>query len=462
MKVSMRFTGEMENHLGRGTTFWIAGRTVSFSNLASLKSIIAGPYIAVAPKPGPLAKHFMGLTQAPVIKTGDKGETITLITMQPGNLSRGAAIYFNNFKIGKVLDIAMSHDGKQFTIMAFIDRKRENLVTSASRFWNAGGVSVEDNGNGPRLMLQSIPALMSGAIGVETPAGGHMIDQTQKFHLYGSAAAARAVPGPHAVPYQIVLAGGPHGLVKGAKVTLEGATAGTVTDVTLGYDADAGKLTTDVRLVLEPHDIPLRQPDHWTLADPTPQMNAMLSTLIAHGLRAHRVQATPVIGAQTIGLDIIKAAPHAMLQLATAPDEPPTIPSTSASSINQIMAQVSDILANVHDATSRIAAVSRSPRTKRTLERLDRTIAHIDGITRTTNAQLPALLSNLRESTQSADAALRSVQGLLAQRGSAANAPESESLPRALYELTRAAQSLRELTDYLSGHPNSIILGKGR
>jgi paraquat-inducible protein B len=462
MKVSMQFDGEMQHHLGAGTSFWIAGQTVSFSNLASLKSVIAGPYIGIAPKPGPVAHHFIGLAQEPVIESGDRGETITLQAANPGNLSRGAAIYFNHYKIGKVLDLTMDHDGTHFTITAFIERNRENLIDSASRFWNAGGVSVESDGNGPRLMLLSVPALVSGAIGVETPNGGHPIDRTTRFHLYPSATAARAAPGPHAVPYRVILAGGPHGLAKGAKVTLDGAAAGVVTDVSLRYDPAAGALTTIVHLVLEPHDIPLRRPAQWNLADPVPQMNAMLATLIAKGLRAHRVQATPVLGAQTIALDPIKAAPQATLEVAASGDQPPTIPSTSASSINAIMSQVSGILANIQDATSRIAAVSRSPRTRRTLERLDRTITHVDAITRTTDAKLPQLLNNLQNSTKAADAALHAAQGLLAQQGSAANAPESESLPHALYELTRAAQSLRELTNYLSGHPNSIILGKGR
>ncbi|MGC8528498.1 MlaD family protein, partial [Acidiphilium sp.] len=47
MKVRLRFDPDMDGHLGRGTRYWIAGRHVSFGNLASLKSVIAGPHIAV-------------------------------------------------------------------------------------------------------------------------------------------------------------------------------------------------------------------------------------------------------------------------------------------------------------------------------------------------------------------------------------------------------------------------------
>lgn len=458
MKVTLRFTGTMAHHLGRGTKFWIAGRTVSFGNLASLKSVIAGPYIGIAPHGGAVVHHFTGLTQAPVVQSGDRGETLTLVTDKPGNLSRGAAIYYNHFKIGKVVGLSMQPDGQKFTVSAFIERDRERLISNRSRFWRAGAISVKTGSSGAHLVLQSVPALVSGAIGVETPPGGHPVDPHARFHLYGSEGNARAAPGPHAVLYRALFAGGAHGLAKGAKVTLEGSRAGVVTAVSSRYDPGSGQFSTLADLALEPREIGLAAPHHWRMADPKPQMNAMLRRLVGQGLRARMTQTPPVVGARTIALDIVKGAAPA--QLGTGPV--PRIPAAASRSLSQIMAQVSGILANVHDATRRIAAMSRSPRTRRTLERLDRTITHVDAITRTTGAQLPQLLANLRRTTREADAALRSARGMLAQHGRAASAPESASLPRALYELTRAARSLRELTDYLSGHPNAVILGKGR
>lgn len=455
MKVTMRMDGDMQGHLGKGTTFWIAGQSVSLGNLSSFKSVISGPHIDVAPKNGKVASHFEGLRHAPV---RGHGETITIIAEKPGNLSRGAGIYFRHYRIGHVVSVDMERDGKHFIVTGFIQRKRENLISARSRFWNAGGATVKLGGAGPHVMLQSIPALVSGALGVETPSGGPKIKPETRFHLYASESDAKSAPGPHAVTYQVILAGGTHGLLKGAEVKLEGQKVGVVTSVAMNFDPATNRLATTVDLALEPRNIPLASPGRWNLADPRPQMNAMLGALIGRGLRARRTQATPVIGAQMIALDIVKNPPQAMLGAGT----PPEIPSTTASSVKQIMAQVSEILANVHTVTTRIAAVSRSPRTKRTLERIDRTITHVDAITRTTSRQMPQLLANVRRASQAADEAMQSVQGLMQSQGSAANAPESTSLPRALYELTRAARSLRELTNYLSGHPNSVIFGKGR
>ncbi|HEX7388577.1 MAG TPA: MlaD family protein, partial [Acidiphilium sp.] len=321
-----------------------------------------------------------------------------------------------------------------------------------------GAVSVKLGGSGPSLMLESVPALITGALSFETPPGGQAVTETTRFHRYPSENAARTAPGPHAVPYRIVLTGGPHGLATGASVKLEGADVGTVTGVAMHYDPAAGRISTRIDIVLEPDDIPLAPPHGWNLANPTPQMNAMLTTLIAHGLRARMASSTPVVGGKIIELDMVKGAASAGLGAGS----PPEIPSVPGSSVNRIMAQVSTVLANIQDATGKIAAVSNSPRTKRTLERLDRTITHIDAITRTADARLPQLLAQLRKSTKEADAALRSANDLMSQQGGAAAGPESQTLPRALYELTRAAKSLRELTDYLSGHPNALILGKGR
>lgn len=457
MKVSMRFNSDMAGHLGQGTEFWIAGNSVSLSNLSSLKSIISGPHIDIMPRSGKVASDAIGLLHEPALHSGMKGETLVLVADRPGNISSGAAIYFHDFKVGKIGTVKIRPDGKSFAIEAFINEKYEHFMSTTSRFWNAGGARFQITGSGPKLDLQSLPALVSGAVAFETPLGGTTVPAGSHFHLYKSETAAHAAPGPHAVPYRVTLQGGSHGLAPGAAVTLEGTDAGVVTKVTTDYDPNAGALLTNIDLALEPHFITLAPPDKWDLAHPAAQMNAMLSTLIGKGLRAHRTRTAPAIGAQTVALDMLKGVPPATLGSGLVPE----IPSSSASSIAHIMTQVSAILANVHEATSKIAAVSRSPRTKRTLERLDRTITHIDAITRTTSQQMPQLLASLRHSLRETDAALQSAQNLLSQQGGASNGEKSGTLPRALYQLTQAARSLRELTDYLSGHPNSVIFGKG-
>ncbi|HEX7388726.1 MAG TPA: MlaD family protein, partial [Acidiphilium sp.] len=354
MTVKLHFDSDMDGHLGAGTEFWVAGQSVDFNNLSSLKSIVAGPFIGMAPQPGKTVDHFVSLDEPPVIPKGAQGKTLTVIADQIGNLSRGASVFFNHFPVGKVVRLTMAPDGRSFTITAFINKKYENLVTTSSRFWDAGAVSVKLGGSGPSLMLESVPALITGALSFETPPGGQAVTETTRFHLYPSENAARTAPGPHAVPYRIVLAGGPHGLATGAAVKLEGADVGTVTGVAMHYDPASGRISTRIDIVLEPDSIPLAPPHDWNLANPTPQMNAMLATLISRGLRARMASSTPVVGGKIIELDMVKGAAPAGLGAGS----PPEIPSVPGSSVNRIMAQVSTVLANIQDATGKIAAVS--------------------------------------------------------------------------------------------------------
>jgi paraquat-inducible protein B len=470
MTATLNLMPTMHGHLGRGTKFWLAGTHVSIADPASLKAIISGPHIEVMPRPGPTVGHFVALAQAPEVTNPADGETITLRTGDPGNLGRGAKIYLHHYDIGEVRDIRMQPDGQYFTIKTFIARKYEHLVNLRSRFWSAGAVHLAMTGNGPSLQLQSVPAILNGAIDLETPGPAPLAHAGAVFRLYASKSAALAAPGHHAVPFRIRLPGGPHGLGAGARVMLEGMHAGVVTAVRSEYDPTAAALDTRVRIALEPRLIGRATGHPWNLTHPAPQMHAMIAALVAHGLRARLASAVPVVGGKIIALDLV---PHAS-PVASPSGTPPLIPAVSGSGSGAIMAQVSDILAkidalplpeiahNIHDATRRLAALSASPRTRRTLERVDRTITHLDAITRQTDARWPTIMAEVSRSAREAGAALRSARAMLAQQSGASSGPETSTLPRALYELSRAARSLRSLTSYLSGHPNAVILGRGR
>lgn len=459
IEVAINFTAVMAHHLGKTTQFWIGGKNVNISNLSSIKSIIAGPYIGIDPARGPIKHRFKGRSRPPVLTRGESGAELTLDTTKIGNISRGSPVYYKNYRVGRVVRRTMLPGGHRFHIEMFIDRTYVGLIDSRSRFWDAGAVHLKTGGSGPSLQIQSVPALFNGAIAFETPdskRGAQPFHDNETFRLYASEQSARDAPSVNAVPYSVIFAGGPHGLLKGAPVRLEGAPAGVVTAVQMKYHCQSGVLRTRVVIAIEPRDIPLAG-GHWNFANPRPQMNALFRRLIANGLRAQLGSSTPVVGGKLISLTLLKHQPSATL----GAGDPPSIPAMpTGQSINQIMAQVSGILVKINGVTSQISALSHSPRTRRTLDRLDRTVAHIGAITRTTSAQLPQILVELRKSTKDAQAALRSAHRLLARQGSVANGPNAGSLPRAIDELTRAAQSLRELTDYLQGHPNAVLFGK--
>ena len=70
---------------------------------------------------------------------------------------------------------------------------------------------------------------------------------------------------------------------------------------------------------------------------------------------------------------------------------------------------------------------------------------------------LKTTMEDIRRTIVSADGVLKSTDATLVGR----DAPAQQDLREALQEITRAARSLRILTDYLERHPESLIRGKG-
>ena len=454
MQVVLRFESTMQGHLGKGTLFWIAGRQVSITDLNSLKSVIAGPYINILPHEGPTEGQVTGLTNSPVVNPELAGTTITITAAHKGNLTPGAGIFYGGFHVGTVEDVEMVPNGSSFIITAFIEKPYTHLLSSNSRFWNGTGIQLQTNGGTPSISFLSLGSLVSGALGVSTPTGGEALAANDKFSLYASENAALNAPSPYAVAYHVVVAGGPNGLDAGAPVTLEGELVGSVSAVTMSFNQQTGALQTAIDLQIDPTRIPLAPGEDWALDNPRPQMNAMLAHLIAHGLRAQLVQSVPVIGQEELALAIIPNAPPAQLGDGPVPLIPAAGESTS------MMAQVNDVLTNLKTTSAALAALSSSPQTRQTLEHLSQTAGNIAAITHSTSQQMPALLNNMRNATAQADQALQAAHAMLAVNGSDASNPEAQTLPRALYELTRAATALRELTDELQAHPNALLFGR--
>ncbi|MFA7495335.1 MAG: MlaD family protein [Acidithiobacillus sp.] len=468
ISVTIEFDNYMAGHLGKGTRLWIAGEKVSFANLSSLKSLIAGPYIGIDPHSGPTISHIKGLNQEPVLKSEPKGVTVILHTPEKGNISRGAPVLFKGEEVGEVRGESMRPDGSGFDIYAFIPEKYLHLVNAHSRFWSSGNIAFSLFGQHPGVHMPNIPALLSGAISFSTPRNGASVKNDQAFPLYANALSARNAPAENAVAYQMLMPGGSQGLQRGAAVLLEGSQVGSVSVVHTVFDPHIENLLTHILIQLNPEAISLGGGQVWNKAHPGPQMDHILRQLIAHGVRAQLSSAVPLVGPKIISLAPVSDAKTARL----IPGNPPRIPMVSAAGIEDTIHQLDAILQqihalpleqiaeNVHHLTQNLSALSGSANTHKTLQHLHQTMAHLAELTATANAQLPTILKSLKGASREANAALQAGNGLLQAQGSAANAPESTTLPRALYELSRTAQSLRELTDYLNSHPNALVFGK--
>lgn len=470
MTVRISFAAPMKGHLGPGTRYWIAGTNLNFSSVEAAKALLSGPFIGVDPKPGPTVASATGLDSPPVLKYEPRGITVTLVSGRMAHLSPGSPVYFKDFKVGEIRGVSMQPDGRRFLAYAFIPEQYVRLLDRNSRFWSAGAVRLSTGGAGAGVELQSLPALLIGAVAFETPdePPGAPAPDGQQFRLYPNESAARDAPGPGAVPFRVVFAGSPRGLRAGAPVQLEDTPVGGVTAVAMRYDAARGALETVVTLTLDPGRLGLKG-ERWNWSDPAPRMDGLIRTLVSRGLRAELASSAPVIGGELVQLAIVPGLPPATL----GGGDPPEIPSFAAGGdVGQILARIDAVAAkldampldqiadNIRQVTDRLAALSASPQMKRSLERLDRTVAQVDDLTRQADARVPDILQAIQRAAVAAQDAMGQVRGLLNAQRAANAAAESTDLPHALYELSQAAQSLRQLTDYLNSHPNALIFGR--
>jgi paraquat-inducible protein B len=98
----------------------------------------------------------------------------------------------------------------------------------------------------------------------------------------------------------------------------------------------------------------------------------------------------------------------------------------------------------------------------KSLANLEHSLDDVRSITADTRRQIRPILAAVQRTAAQAQDAVESARAVLGNGGgSSENAAQTAALPGTLYELTRAARSLRELSDYLDRHPEALIEGKG-
>jgi paraquat-inducible protein B len=465
----LQLHSDMAGHLGKGTLFWISGKP-SIKDLASLKSVIAGPHIGLRPSKGPAQQHYVGLAEPPPDAGDVHAAHYVLRADTLGNLSRGSPVYYRDLQVGTVAGTKLDSDGHHFRIDVFINSPFDRLVHADTRFWDASAVQLAMAGSSPRLQLQSVPALFEGAVDFETPdeaAAGSPARPDQAFTLYESRDRAEHAPRASAIDYRVVFDSEEAGaLDAGAPVTLDQKRIGTVTQSVLQYDPGSGHLDDLVSLAIEPSDISLAGAT-WA-SDPRPQMDALMRRLVAQGLRARLGSTIPVVGGKAVELVFVPNATAAGLGTGDVPQ----IPAGPDSGLNGIMAGMSNVAAkldampldqigdNVHQITERLADLSKSQQLSESLHRLDDAVANLDRVTHDARAQAGPLLAELNRVADQAQSTVAAARGVIKSNPLGASQPGTAALGDTLYELGQAARSVRALADYLDRHPEALLRGK--
>jgi paraquat-inducible protein B len=275
------------------------------------------------------------------------------------------------------------------------------------------------------------------------------------------------------------------GLNVGAPVMFQGVRIGSVRDISLILNVDA--MTVKVPVVVELQTDKVKRVG----GSDTDETDEYVSKLIEKGLRAQLQLQSFVTGQLMIAIDFFPNTPVSYVGLNEDYPEIPTTPSS--------MEQLTRTLENlpiqefVQKITSTVDGINKlvnSPEAKASMQSLRDGLHETAGILKKVNSQIEPIVANLRDTSESlksatgkVDTALSGKEGIpaqLAQTLSSAretmeaarqtlssmqsstseNSVLMNEVGTTLDELSRAARSIRVLSDFLEQHPDSIVWGK--
>jgi paraquat-inducible protein B len=170
------------------------------------------------------------------------------------------------------------------------------------------------------------------------------------------------------------------------------------------------------------------------------------------GVRAQLRSGSLLTGQLYVAFDYFPDAPKAKVNWQQDPTVLPTVPST----VQDIEAKLTNIVAKLEKLP--LDAIGEDLR--KTLASLDQTLQDagkaVNRIDGEVTPGLKTTLDDLRGTIGIVDRVLSNTDATLVGK----DAPAQQDLRDALQEITRAARSLRILTDYLERRPDSVIWGK--
>jgi paraquat-inducible protein B len=446
--VRARMRRSVTPHLTANTRFWIVRPRVGIAGISGLSTLVSGPFIEMYPGDGAPQRSFTGLDDPPALTPDTPGRSFTLHTGDLGSLTGGSPISYRGVPVGEVEGFQLDPSGKQINVYAFVRAPYEKFVSSLTRFWNSGGIDLAVGAQGLRFRASSWQQLISGGVSFDAPDNATQATESAPgtaFPLYDNQYDAQREPRGGRLVYRVNFAGGAGDVGAGTSVQLQGTEIGQVTEARLQFDDARQSLITRVTLELDPSRVEIIHARADIGTDASAALGARLKSLVARGLRARLVAANFLTGAKIVSLDIVHDTPPGRIEQVDGYAE---LPSASATDIAAILANAQSVLHHINVATA-------GPELGHAVKELDRTLTNLDQVTAEVEPQIKPLMASLREATEAAQRTLQSANNVLGT-----SAASGADLPRLIRELTETARSLRDLTDYLDRHPESLIRGR--
>ncbi|MDX2168612.1 MAG: MlaD family protein [Deltaproteobacteria bacterium] len=438
--LTIQMAPKTDDFLVEDTTFWVVRPRISGANVSGLGTLISGAYIGMDIGQSKQARReFAGLDTPPVVTPDAPGRFFRLTTPELGSLDTGTPIYFRRLQVGQVVSYALDDDGKALTIKVFVKQPYDKYVTRDTRFWQASGIDVSLTASGLSVQTQSLLSILIGGIAFETPASdppGDAATADTEFTLYGSRTDAFQAPARHPQKFVLVFSDSVRGLTVGAPVEFRGIPIGQVSAISAQIDAKTFEFSAPVTVELDAQRLGVQLQDLPPDADLESLRRDVINRLVAHGIRAQLQTGNLLTGALFVTFDFHPEAPPATVDWSTQPPRLPTAPGQ----FQALEARLANIVKKIDEMP--LQAIGNDLR--KSIADLDRLLVGAE-----------ATLDKADTLVDNADALIQNANRMVEP-----NSLLGTELATTLQELTRAARSLRVLTDYLERHPEALIRGK--
>jgi len=448
----MRGNEGIEALLVSDTRFWVVRPRIGAAGISGLGTLLSGAYIGMdAGRNATERREFQGLETQPSVAADVPGREFVLEADELGSLDIGSQLYLRRVPVGQVLAYQMTPDGRHVRFTIFVAAPYDRFVNDQTRFWHASGVDVDLDANGLHIATESLTSLVAGGVAFQDrpdidPSALPEAAEHAKFKLYADKASALRQPDTQGFDYRLLFASSVRGLAVGAQVDYRGLPIGEVTHIGVqgrgGEDNPEPMIAVDIRVY--PRRLPtvnLPPQEDLSLADQRKRLDPM----VRRGFRAQLRSGNLLTGQLYVGLDFFPKTPPAAIDWKATPPVMPTVPGSLES--------LQDSLSDLAQKLDRIPYDELAQDLHRSLADLDKTLNHADDLVRHLDT---GVAPEAQATVVEARKALVDLRKALATFDSAMG-PQAT---HALDEVTRAAQSLKALSDYLERHPESLLKGK--
>ena len=407
-----------------------------------------------------------------MVSSQEQGRHFQLRAPHLGSVTYGSPIYFKGIDVGQVVGYEFSDQSKDLDIKIFIDAPYDRYIFDTTRFWFSSGLDMVLDANGVRVDTQSFVSMMIGGLAFANPdesLQGSPAEGGYVFPLYDSRDDAMAKRFAIKDYYLLKFNNSVRGLSIGAPVEFRGFPFGKVVDIGLEADWKKDETRIVVKIEVEPERLRQFVKEEASPAD-------ALEMMVSKGLRAQLQTGNLITGSLFVAIDMFESADPASIVVHDDIIELPTTPAA----MDEITSNVTTLLANLSkipveeivsallktinslDETSisfknagdGINELVTSDSLKKSINSLSQSMEHIQSLISALEQDLPAAIDSISEQT------VNTLSGI--EQLTTSDSPVVFELRQALNQFTKAAQSIKELTNYLERHPESLLQGKGR